>query len=518
MKAKTPSFVAEVPLAVDPGQERTLLVRFDAARQVYNACLGESLRRLDLVRQSKPFRRAGKLPRMVSGKPNKDRARAFADANAVYRFREYDLHAYAVQFSHAWLGEHLDSNTVQKLATRAFQTVQQHAFGKRGRPRFRGKNRLHSVEGKSNASGILWRDNRVVWKGLELHPILDDDPVIQHGLAARVRYVRLVRREIAGRNRFYAQLICEGEPYRKPQNRIGDGVVGLDIGPSTIAVTGDDQAHLLRFCDELVDSQKHIRQLQRKLDRQRRANNPANYNANGTVRAGPNRWRRSRRQRQTQLALSEIQRKQAAQRKSLHGHLANQVLAMGRIVRTEKLSCKAFQKMYGKSVGFRAPGMFVSLLRRKAVSAGGAVEEFPTRTTRLSQVCICGAVAKKPLAQRWHRCACGIVAQRDLFSSFLARCVEGDALNAGLAIQLWPRVDYLLQAALSVVQATSARHLPASFGLNRRQSCSLAEVYPTNGKALDVVTHVIHDVSREPERAVAAVEPPGFPCPQPGTG
>jgi hypothetical protein len=323
---------------------------------------------------------------------------------------------------------------------------------------------------------------------------------------------------MAGRNRFYAQLICEGEPYRKPQNRIGDGVVGLDIGPSTIAVTGDDQAHLLRFCDELVDRQKHIRQLQRKLDRQRRANNPANYNANGTVRAGSRRWRRSSRQMQTQLALSEVQRRQAAQRKSLHGQLANQVLAMGRIVRTEKLSYKAFQKMYGKSVGFRAPGMFVSLLRRKAVSAGGAVEEFPTRTTRLSQVCICGAVAKKPLAQRWHRCACGIVAQRDLFSSFLARCVEGDALNAGLAIQLWPRVDYLLQAALSVIQATSARHLPASFGLNRRQSCSLAEVYPTNGKALDVVTHVIHDVSREPERAVAAVEPPGFPCPQPGTG
>ena len=155
MKAKTPSFVTEVPLAVDAGQERTLIVRFDTARQVYNACLGESLRRLDLVRQSKPFRQAGRMPRMVSGKPNKDRARAFADANAVYRFREYDLHAYAVQFSHAWLGEHLDSNTVQKLATRAFQTVQQYAFGKLGRPRFRGKNRLHAVEGKSNASGIL---------------------------------------------------------------------------------------------------------------------------------------------------------------------------------------------------------------------------------------------------------------------------------------------------------------------------------------------------------------------------
>ena len=146
-------------------------------------------------------------------------------------------------------------------------------------------------------------------------------------------------------------------------------------------------------------SQKHIRQLQRKLDRQRRANNPANYNRqrDGQERdrsAGAGPAARGR----PNCALSEVHRKQAAHRKSLHGQLANQVLAMGRIVRTEKLSYKAFQKMYGKSVGFRAPGMFVSLLRRKAVSAGGAVEEFPTRTTRLSQVCICGAVAKNPTA------------------------------------------------------------------------------------------------------------------------
>jgi transposase len=510
MKAKTQSFVTEVPLVVTAGQERILLVRFDAARQVYNACLGESLRRLDQVRQSRVYQKARKMPKTVNGKPNRERAKAFAAANAAYGLREYDLHAYAVQFSHCWLGEHLDSNTVQKVTTRAFQAVQQHAVGARGSPRFRGKNRLHSVEGKSNASGILWRDNRVVWKGLELHPTLLDDPVVQHGLAARVKYVRIVRREIAGRNRFYAQLVCEGEPYQKPKNRIGDGVVGLDIGPSTIAVTNDDQARLLRFCDELVDRQKRIRQLQRKLDRQRRANNPENYTADGTVQAGPKRWRSSNRQRHTRMALSEIQRKQAAQRKSLHGQLANQVLAMGHTIRTEKLSYRAFQKVYGKSVGFRAPGLFISILRRKAVSAGGAVEEFPTRTTRLSQVCICGAVEKKPLTQRWHRCGCGVLAQRDLFSAFLARCVEGDALNAGLAGQLWPRVDYLLQAALSDVEATSDRQLPASFGLNRRLSCSLADVLPTNGEALDVVAHVVHDVMREPERAAAVTEPPGF--------
>ena len=49
----TPSFVCEVPLRVSRAQERTLLARLEATRQVYNACLGEARTRVRLVRQSK---------------------------------------------------------------------------------------------------------------------------------------------------------------------------------------------------------------------------------------------------------------------------------------------------------------------------------------------------------------------------------------------------------------------------------------------------------------------------------
>jgi hypothetical protein len=38
-RAKTPSFVTEIPLLVSPAEERILLSRLEAARQVYNACL-----------------------------------------------------------------------------------------------------------------------------------------------------------------------------------------------------------------------------------------------------------------------------------------------------------------------------------------------------------------------------------------------------------------------------------------------------------------------------------------------
>lgn len=470
MRTHTDSFICELPLILQADAERALHVRFDAARQVYNACLGEGLKRLDLLRQSKAYQTARELPKGPKGSSqSKARAESFSAANAVVGFREYDLHAYAKQFGHSWLGEHLDAFTIQKIATRAFQAVKEYALGKRGRPRFKGKNQFDSVEGKSNDSGIRWRENRVEWLGLELLAIIPaDDLVMAHGLNSRVKYVRLVRRKLNGRNRFYAQLICEGQPYRKAKNTVGQGIVGLDIGPSTIAVVAPDAkvASLEQFCDELKPRQGVIRRLQRKRDRQHRANNPANFNPDGTAKKGAKAWRKSARQRETEAQLAEIQRRQAAHRKGLHGQMLNRVLRMGDTIKLEKLSYRAFQRNFGKSVGMRAPGMFVNHLKRKAESAGAWVNEFPTRTTRLSRVCHnCGTVAPKPLSVRWHICECGVIAQRDLYSAFLASCVEGDQLNAGQAKVLWPGVDSLLQAALSVIEPASGGPVPASFGL-----------------------------------------------------
>jgi len=46
MRIKTPSFVAEFPLQTTLADETTSLIRLDAARNIYNASLGELLRRL----------------------------------------------------------------------------------------------------------------------------------------------------------------------------------------------------------------------------------------------------------------------------------------------------------------------------------------------------------------------------------------------------------------------------------------------------------------------------------------
>lgn len=488
---RTPSFVCEVPLLVTRAQERTLLARLEAARQVYNACLGEARTRVRLVRESKAFQRARTLPH-----DDPERKRLFAQARAQHAFSEYALHAYVQSLGHTWLGAHLDSLTLQKLASRAYGAANRLLLGKAKRVRFKGQHQLDTVEGKTNTSGIRWCGDRIEWKGLILPARLaQHDPVAAHGMACPVKYVRLVRRKLKLRNRFYAQLVCAGVPYRKPQHQLGSGVVGLDLGPSTIAVVADQGALLQPFCPEVVPDARALRRLDRQLDRQRRANNPANYDERGRVKKGKQRWTASKRQRKVQARRREQHRKLVATRKRCHGQLAHRVLSLGDTFRLEKLSYRAWQNIYGRSVNRSAPGLFVSLLSRLAASAGGQVVELNTRRAKLSQTCQCGVVIKKPLRQRWHACACGVSSQRDLYSAHLARFVhpETSVLEARQATDAWRRGEPLVQAAYQHAidnQRASGRHPLSSFGqppADPSQSASPVAGAPANAESRDGV-------------------------------
>ena len=133
----------------------------------------------------------------------------------------------------------------------------------------------------------------------------------------------------------------------------------MDVGPSTIAIVDDEQARLLTFCDELADKDREIRLLQRAMERSRRANNPENYNEDGTIKKGKKQWKFSRRYRELQAKKAELERCLAEHRRTLHGQLSNEIIRRGKFVRSEKVSYLSFQKNFGKSVGRRAPGMLM---------------------------------------------------------------------------------------------------------------------------------------------------------------
>lgn len=284
----TPSFITELPLIVTSQDERELNARFNAGLRLLNACLNEANIRMKLVRNSQAFKQALKLPKTILGKTgqpqkNPERIQAFAAARSAYRFTEYELHSFAtiVANNSKWIAEKLDANTQQKLATHAFKAVEKVLLGRARSIRYKAHSRFRSMKGKTNKQGLRWKDGCLVWDKLKLQLLIErNDPVILHGLNHPVKYVRIMRKQLGGRTRWYVQLINEGTPYQKPKNPVGDELVGIDLNISNFAVVGDTHAELMPFAAGVPTYQKEIAALQRQIQRSQRINNLDNYEPN----------------------------------------------------------------------------------------------------------------------------------------------------------------------------------------------------------------------------------------------
>lgn len=477
------SFVHELPLKADPHIEKELDIRFDFGSQLYNAVLHEALNKISLIKQSKLWQKACKA--------KKGRASFFREALSFYAFTDYQLQKFAIASKNRCsMKEHLDTHVCQKLATRAYLAADQYLKKIRGRPRFKRKGWISSLEGKSNDAGIRFREGAVYWRGLKIPVVFDKKDqykVEAHALSCKIKYCRIVRKNIKGKKRFFVQLILDGKPFVKEKNQPKDGTVGLDIGPSSIAVFSEKKAFLQGFCEELEPISKDIGKIQKNLDRSRRTLNPDNYQEDGCIKKGRLTWKLSKRYNRKKGRLSEGFRKLKEYRKRLQGKLANQICQMGSKIKIEKTSIRGWQKLYGKSIAKRAPSLFINILRRKVENTGGSLKEFSTVKTALSQIChLCGTRQKKSLSQRWHTC-CNLNVQRDLYSSFLAFCVEDNKLDICQAKKLWPSAQLLLEQAISrLTKVASGKSRLASFGL-QRQSSSLVKDRSVINKIEDVV-------------------------------
>ncbi|MDJ0746255.1 MAG: transposase [Xenococcaceae cyanobacterium MO_167.B27] len=472
-KNTTPSFITELPLIVSSQIERELMSRFQAGRHLYNACLTEAMVRVRLVQNSEFYKQAKALPRTIKkGKkniPNPERKKLFTQAWKKYRFSEYELHSFATKTAKSakWIAAKVDSNTQQKLATRAFNTAKKVLFGIAKKVRYKVATRFRSVEGKTNKSGIRWKQDQLIWMRLKIKADIDWlNPVIKHGLDSKIKYIRILWREIKGKRRWYVQLINEGLPYQKPQNYVSEGLIGLDLNVSNIAFVADKKAGLLPFAENVPTYQKEIIRLQRKMERSRRSNNLDNYHPNMTAKKGrktvikkgklikgKRAWNNSKTYYQIAAKKRELERKKAAYSKSQNRKIINEILRHGNKIKTENVSVKGWQKRYGKAIRDKSPGFVQSELKRKAESAGGSFQKFSTRKTALSQTHLDGTRIKKALSERVHRDSSGFEMHRDLFSAFLARHINDDeCLSMESAQQEWGRSESILRSAWQTYQ------------------------------------------------------------------
>ena len=278
--------------------------------------------------------------------------------------------------------------------------------------------------------------------------IKNNDVYAQKAIQDRVKYCRIVRKLIRGEYKFYVQLVMEGLPPIKVnkegeiKRNIGLGNVGIDIGTRTIAFSSQYDVKLLELCPEVENIEKQKKKLLRKLDRQRRSNNPNNYNEDGTIKRGIKlEWIKSNKYIKTQNELKEIQRKQASIRKQSHEKLANYIISLGDRILVETMQFQGLQKRakkttknkdgkfnkkkrFGKSLGNKAPAMLIEIINRKLKYDGLEILKINTQKVKASQYNhFTGEYNKKELKDRWNK---DIEIQRDIYSSFLIMNVNDD--------------------------------------------------------------------------------------------
>lgn len=287
---------------------------------------------------------------------------------------------------------------------------------------------------------------------------------------------------IRGRLRVYAHITVEGDPvpkYTKSgslKHPCGKGLVGVDLGPQSVAAVSETSAILENLAERNGKSTKrHERKerlLLRALDRSRRANNKDRYNEDGTVKKGVRKpWKKSKQYRKKEAYLKELRRKNALSRKYANNELANRIRAMGDDITIERSNAKALQKRakpsipeqgkkqkrrkrFGHSILHRCPGHLYAQLHSKFSESHFHVVDNVYRASQYDHKS--NSYNKKKLSQRWHKFEDGTKVQRDIYSAFLLLCHNDDfkTINQDICISKYETFKKAHDKCVSDIKAS----------------------------------------------------------------
>jgi putative transposase len=301
--------------------------------------------------------------------------------------------------------EELNSMACQVATERAWSAIDRFynnckskKTGKKGFPRFQKDNR--SVEYKTSGWSLHPTKRRITFtdkKGIKEVKLLGKWDIHTYPVNL-IKRVRLVRKA----DGYYCQFAVDIEI--KTEQRTGDGELGLDVGLEYFY--SDSNGHHEENPRFLRKAEKVIKHAQRQIYKKEKGKNQ----------------RRIARRRYAKKHL-----RVSRQRTEHSKRLARTLCKLNSLVAYEDLNVRGMVKNHclAKSINDVAWSLFRRWLEYFAAKFGTTVVAINPRMT--SQKCSdCGAVVKKSLSTRTHKCACGCELQRDVNAAI-------NILNRGIA-------------------------------------------------------------------------------------
>lgn len=486
-KSTTLSFIVSLRLLPTKEDEQELEYRFRAGAHLYNLCVKEAQKRVHKLLKDAEYKAHRKA---YSG--TKEERDALFEIRTQYGLAgSYFLEPY-IKEGRKKFAKHLDSSTCAKISQVVWGATADFLFKDGEQIHFKKVRDFRSMESKTNKQGIRFRENHVEWHGLNIPVrVRKKDAYARQCLQNhRIKYCRIHRKWHKHKWRYYVELVMEGIPPLK-ERRMGNGRVGIDIGTSTIAAVSEAAVLFKELNDGINSIDQEIKRLNRKADRQRRANNPDNYNENGTIKKDNRnfhkKWKVSHNQKLTYDKIKELYQKRSNKLSQFQNQLANEIVAMGNEIVIETMNFKALQKKtkktekskktdrykkkkrFGKSISIHAPSQLVGKVKRRLAYFGGTLLEIKTTKMKASQYNhITGEYMSSDLNKRWKELVPDLCVQRDLYSAFLLFNVKDEeTIDDRLCMQTFDNfydshnrlIDELKQ------QKKEGKHFPSCMGI-----------------------------------------------------
>jgi len=283
------NFIVEFPLKTEKYQEDLLNKRFEIGRHIYNSLVNVTQKRYKEMIKTKKYRT---LFSSFTGNKKSDKE-IWTQINEIrkqYGMSEYSFHEDVKQIQ-KYFKTNMDSFTAQKIATELWKSYDKLFYGNGKKVYYKKYGELNSLEGKSNTTGIRFKDDMITWNGLKIPVVIDYDNYYEYqAMQSKICYNRMVRKYVRNKYKYYVQIVLKGNPPVKVdtdtgerKHDIGKGDIGIDIGTRTVAISSKSDVKILELADRVQNIENQKQKLLRKMDRSRRVTNPNNYKEDGTI-------------------------------------------------------------------------------------------------------------------------------------------------------------------------------------------------------------------------------------------
>ena len=357
-KEKTGNFVLTVPMKTELWQEHYIDKMLRVSEVFYNELQGHMNGRYQKMihtkewsNQSKELKKIkDKYPKKMSKKEEKELKKEqksiYNKRNEIiksYGFTEFSFQKEAYNLRKQDKYKHIDSTMAYNIGKQCYSAFDKLLYHRAKKVNFKKHHTVDTISNVINNCGLRVVQEGDSWvciwgKRFRIPLVIDEKNLYEvSAFDNPITFCRIKRIKKRNVNHYYCQIVFAGLVPSKVDKHTGEFLrqsgegkvdITIDINRVQVVKNGETSTYLLSPNIKTIESK--IKEIDLKMERSRKMNNPQNYNEKGEIiRKKHKKWHNSNRYLELRNIRRDYNRKIQIQRRISHEKLANQLISMG---------------------------------------------------------------------------------------------------------------------------------------------------------------------------------------------